>query len=184
MSDFWNWFFLLYASTGFIWSIWALYMQYKLYGKKNLIKAWAFNFIGWPVSLGILAYKKWADKYWKWGDWYWEHKYATVPVTIILGVLLLVMFIVIGVSSCEIKQPKVDNNPVIERVQLGKVIEGWYIQDNDNTNGRTKIQTEHLTVVVYGIRNVTRDNKAYIANYKNGDKFLCLEDEAYCWNIY
>ncbi len=182
MNDFWNWFLLIYGTVGVTWSFWALYIQYKLNGNKKLFLCWASNLIVWPISIGILVKRK--LNFTKVINWYLDHDYATVPITVIIGVLAIIVVAVIGVDSLiSIESKTVDDNPVIETVQLGKVVEGWYITTN-NMKGRTKIETEHLTVIVSGIRNVTKGKNAHINNHKNDDKYFCIEGEKYCWGMY
>lgn len=192
MSDFWNLTIVGYITIGFIWSFFCLYQQYQLYGNKNLIRTWAFNFIGWPISWLILLKQTLTrvpekgglvelSKFERFVGWYFRNEFITIPLTAIIIVGTLVSFVFfIKVSVEEQKDP----NPVIEKVQLGNVVQGWWLQDKDDTNIKTKIETDTITIVVTGVRNVTPGKKAWINNYKNDNKYLCLEDQDYCWSVY
>jgi hypothetical protein len=192
MSDFWNLTLLGYITIGFIWSFFCLYQQYQLCGKKNLIRTWALNFIGWPISWLILLKQTLTRKPAKGGlielskfdrfiGWYFRNEFITTPITVIIVILSIVSFITFILFEVEDRR---NENPVIEKVQLGKVVEGWWLQDKDDTNIRTKIKTDTITVIVSGVRNVEAGKKAWIDNHKNDAKYLCIEDQDYCWGIY
>lgn len=96
---------------------------------------------------------------------------------------LCVLSVLIGLL-CACSNEVVGSQPIENKVSVGETKGAEVIQRTWKSEERTVITTTEAIITVYGARSILLGQPAEVGKTPDGDNWLCIENEAYCWRMF